>query len=107
MSNKIDWISLRKALVLCLICCTFYSLKAQKVYEIDVNVPQVQIYAGHLKLGGTNPKGEQLAVNNYYLTMNNKPFIPVTGEFHFSRYPNQYWDESIKKMKAGGITIMY
>jgi beta-galactosidase len=80
--------------------------KAQTTYEINANVPDKKIYSGHLKLGGTNPKGEKIAVNNFYISINNKPVIPITGEFHFSRYPHQYWDESIKKMKAGGITVI-
>jgi len=78
----------------------------QKVYEINANVPEQKIYSDHLKLGGSNPKGEKIAVNNYYISINNKPVIPITGEFHYSRYPHQYWDESIKKMKAGGITVI-
>jgi hypothetical protein len=87
-------------------CSTFCTAKAQTVYEINADVPEQKIYSDHLKLGGTNPKGEKIAVNNYFISINNKPVIPVTGEFHFSRYPNQYWDESIKKMKAGGITVI-
>ncbi|MGB3007156.1 MAG: beta-galactosidase, partial [Chitinophagaceae bacterium] len=93
------------AVMMFLICGT-QTIKAQKVYEIDATVPEQKIYSDHLKLGGTNPKGEKIAVNNYYISINNKPVIPVTGEFHFSRYPRQYWDESIKKMKAGGITVI-
>lgn len=89
-----------------IICCSFYASQAQKVYEIDVNVPEMKIYSDHLKLGGANPKGEKIAVNNHYVTIGSKPFIPITGEFHFSRYANQYWDESIKKMKAGGINVI-
>jgi len=80
--------------------------KAQNTYEIDVHIPEQKIYSDHLKLGGTNLKGEKVAVNNYYVSINNKPVIPITGEFHYSRYANQYWDESLKKMKAGGITVV-
>lgn len=87
-------------------CCLPFISYTQKVYEINVNVPEMKIYSDHLKLGGTNPKGEKIAVNNHYVTINNKPFIPITGEFHFSRYSNKYWDESIKKMKAGGINVI-
>ncbi len=79
---------------------------AQKVFDINATISEQKIYTGHLKLGGTNPKGERITVNNYYISINNKPVIPITGEFHYSRYPNQYWDESIKKMKAGGITVI-
>ncbi|RYE53654.1 MAG: glycosyl hydrolase family 35, partial [Sphingobacteriales bacterium] len=75
-------------------------------FTIDVNVPEQAIYGDHLKLGGSKPGGEKLEINNYYISIGNKPIIPVTGEFHYSRYPKQYWEESIKKMKAGGITII-
>ena len=66
------------------ICCTAYGSQAQKVYEIDANVPEMKIYADHLKLGGPNPTGEKISVNNHYVSIGNKPFIPITGEFHFS-----------------------
>ncbi|HSC55260.1 MAG TPA: beta-galactosidase [Phnomibacter sp.] len=99
---------MKKTFILCL--SIVFALKvfsqSSREFEINANVPEQKIYSGHLKLGGKNPKGEEIAVNNYYITVNNKPFIPVTGEFHFSRYPNQYWNESIKKMKAGGITVI-
>lgn len=75
-------------------------------YSINAAVPEKNIYSGHLKLGGKNNKGDRIAVNNYFISINNKPVIPVTGEFHFTRYPYQYWEESIKKMKAGGITVI-
>lgn len=41
-----------------------------------------------------------------YLTKNGEPWFPVMGEFHFSRYPEQYWKESVYKMKAGGVDIV-
>jgi len=77
-----------------------------RLYKIDVTSPGKDIIGDHLKLGGTSNNSESLKVNNYYFTRNNKPFIPITGEFHFSRYPNKYWEESIRKMKAGGINII-
>ena len=77
-----------------------------KRYEINAAVAPVKIYSDHLKMGGSNPKGETISVNNYFLSKNGNPFIPITGEFHFSRYPNKYWEESIMKMKAGGINII-
>jgi len=40
------------------------------------------------------------------MTICNKPVVPVIGEFHFSRYPSEMWEDEIKKMKAGGITII-
>ncbi|MEI6948960.1 beta-galactosidase [Paraflavisolibacter sp. H34] len=82
------------------------SANERHVFDINADVPEKKIYSGHLKLGGSNPKGEKIAVNNYYISINNKPVIPVTGEFHYARYPHQYWEESLRKMKAGGITVV-
>lgn len=41
-----------------------------------------------------------------YLTKNDQPWFPVMGEFHYSRYPDAYWKESVYKMKAGGVDII-
>lgn len=41
-----------------------------------------------------------------YLTRDGQPWFPVMGEFHYSRYPQQYWKESVYKMKAGGVDIV-
>ena len=81
------------------------SLDAQ-VFEIDCRVKPQEVRSSHLKMGGSNFMGEQIEVNNRFISINHKPIIPVTGEFHFSRYPNQYWEEAIRKMKAGGIDII-
>ena len=66
----------------------------------------VKVCSGHLKMGGTNPDGRRIDANNLYLTIAGKPVLPVMGEFHFSRYPRQYWEEEILKMKACGINII-
>lgn len=74
------------------------------------NPPEEQnkcnIMYGHLKMGGCNPSGEEIGVNSRYLTLKGKPWLPVMGEFHFSRYPSEYWEEELLKMKAGGIQIV-
>lgn len=44
--------------------------------------------------------------NSKYLTKDNKPWFPIMGEMHYSRYPKQYWKESLYKMKAGGVDIV-
>lgn len=41
-----------------------------------------------------------------YLTRDGEPWFPIMGEFHFSRYPEKYWKESIYKMKAGGVDVV-
>lgn len=84
-----------------------WSQKAPKnFYKIDIPTQELKVKSGHLQLGGSNFRGESYAVNNYYLVKNGQPYLPVMGEFHFSRYPAKYWDESIKKIKAGGVDII-
>ncbi|WP_159520685.1 beta-galactosidase [Sunxiuqinia indica] len=79
----------------------------QKLYKINIaDVPNKKVINGHLDLGGINPNGDSISVNSYFINYNDQPFIPVIGEFHYSRYPAQYWEESIKKMKAGGINVI-
>jgi beta-galactosidase len=57
-------------------------------------------------LGGTNPQGRTIEFTSYYMLQDGRPCIPVMGEFHFSRYPHQDWEEELLKMKAGGIDII-
>ena len=44
--------------------------------------------------------------NEKYLIKNGEPWFPIMGEMHYSRYPSQYWEESIEKMKAGGVDVI-
>lgn len=56
-------------------------------------------------MGGKNPQGVEINANSRYLTLDGHPWLPVMGEFHYSRYPARDWREALLKMKAGGITI--
>lgn len=91
------------ATAICLLCKI---CPAQQIYSVDVSNPQSHTIVTPLKLGGSNPHGDSISVSNDYISVNQKPFFPVMGEFHFSRYPHQYWEESILKMKAGGINVI-
>jgi hypothetical protein len=53
-----------------------------------------------------SPAGHRIGVNARYLTMDGKPWLPVMGEFHYSRYPESEWESEILKMKAGGVQIV-
>ena len=54
----------------------------------------------------TAPSGATIGLNNRFLTLNGKPWLPVMGEFHFSRYPEDRWEEELLKMKASGVNIV-
>jgi hypothetical protein len=61
---------------------------------------------GTIPQGGTSPSGEAFTVNNYFFERNGRPFYAVAGEFHYSRYDQRFWEESLAKMKAGGINLV-
>ncbi len=84
----------------------FFESSGQKTYTLELAAKQKDVIRGHLDLGGVNPKGDSISVNSHYIEVNGKPLIPVIGEFHYSRYPSQYWEESILKMKAGGLNVI-
>lgn len=53
-----------------------------------------------------NPQGQRIAVGDMCLLRNGRAWLPVMGEFHFSRYPAELWRDELLKMKAGGIDIV-
>ncbi len=79
---------------------------AEQLYQVEIPVDEKPIVRGHLDLGGSNPQGDQISVNSYYIERNGEPFIPVVGELHFSRVPDRDWDQEIAKMKSGGINVV-
>ncbi|MDT3403384.1 beta-galactosidase [Mucilaginibacter terrae] len=95
--------------VFCFILSLFSGLPtfAQQTYIVDISKTQAPIITGHLKLGThTNAAGHTLDANSLYFIKDGKPWYPVMGEFHFSRYPKARWEESILRMKANGINVI-
>ena len=61
---------------------------------------------GHLRMGAPRrPDGRELTADSRSLLLDATPWLPVMGEFHYSRYPEAEWREELLKMKAGGIDI--
>ena len=59
-----------------------------------------------LPMEGKDSRGNLYQVDNISFLKNGKRFFPVMGEFHYSRYEPEDWEEEILKMKAGGIAIV-
>jgi beta-galactosidase len=59
-----------------------------------------------LSMSGKAANGDVYEVNSRYLIKNGKPMLPVMGEFHFSRWNPEEWEEALLKMKAGGVQIV-
>lgn len=53
-----------------------------------------------------NEEKSSYSYNNDFLLKNGKPWFPVMGELHYSRYPKKLWPEALAKMKAGGVTVV-
>jgi hypothetical protein len=60
----------------------------------------------NLPFRGIDNKGNFYSSNNQYLCKNDKPILPIMGEFHFSRWEESSWKEELQKMKSGGIQIV-
>jgi beta-galactosidase len=79
---------------------------AQSALDLDARDPGLPLKSGHLRMGtGTGPNGA-IGVTNRFLTRDGRPWLPVMGEFHFTRFPCAYWEEEMLKMKAAGVTIV-
>jgi beta-galactosidase len=83
------------------------SARAANVIEVDASSPFNSPPPTEYEPGSaTSPSGKTIGLNSRYLLLNGKPWLPVMGEFHYSRYPEQQWEEEILKMKAGGVQII-
>jgi hypothetical protein len=75
--------------------------------SIDASAPTPAPLAAALRLGSAvAPNGDTLGANARYLTRNGAPWLPVMGEFHYSRTPASQWEAELRKMKAAGIDIV-
>lgn len=52
------------------------------------------------------PDGSTLYVDSKGLILNGERILPVSGEIHFSRVPEQDWRRELLKMKAGGLDMI-
>lgn len=79
-------------------------------FAIDARAQPAAPETGYLQMGGPTagqaPNGRVLAINERHLTLDGEPWLPVMGEFHYSRSPAGFWEEEILKMKAGGVAIV-
>ena len=54
----------------------------------------------------SGPHPRTWRVNRRYIEYNGAPFIPIMGEFHFTRSPAAEWSRVLQKMKAAGINTV-
>lgn len=49
---------------------------------------------------------QSIRVGRHVVRRDGRPWLPVSGEFHFSRYPAAFWRRELLMMKAGGIDLV-
>ncbi|MEV3971476.1 beta-galactosidase [Streptomyces sp. NPDC050698] len=73
---------------------------------LRVPPPAAAPLTGHLPFADAPGVPDPIEVTSRWLTRGGRPWFPVSGEFHYSRYPNGEWEEELLKMKAGGVTTV-
>lgn len=53
-----------------------------------------------------NHGGNRYRMTDRYLTRDGKPWLPASGELHYSRLPRELWEAELDKMKAAGLAIV-
>lgn len=85
--------------------CTF--AHADQLLTVDASAPAPAPVSGTIKTGTSGaPGGHVLGINNQYLTRDGQPWLPVMGEFHYSRVPAERWEAELAKMKSAGVNIV-
>ncbi len=73
---------------------------------LRVPAPPAPPLTGHLPFTDAPGAPDPIEVTSRYLTRGGRPWFPVSGEFHYARYPARDWEEELLKMKAGGVTVV-
>ena len=81
--------------------------QAQLLLTVDATAPVKVPETGYLKLGTSIATGNHsLTANSQYLLRDGKPWLPVMGEFHYTRSPVGTWEAELQKMKSAGIDVV-
>jgi hypothetical protein len=75
------------------------------ILDASARTPAAQTAGFHMGTA-TAPGGHTIAVDSRSLLRDGKPWVPMSGEFHFSRCPESEWRDELLKMKAGAISIV-
>jgi beta-galactosidase len=76
---------------------------------IDASAPSVEPGPANYTFDpadAKSPSGRVLGVNSQYLTLDGKPWLPVMGEMHYTRVPEDEWENEILKMKSAGVQVI-
>jgi hypothetical protein len=106
MINMKRWLGVTILTALTVLTSGSAAEQAPPPFSIDATAASPAPETGFLNVGGVSPSGHRISVDSRSLSLDGKPWLPVMGEFHFSRYPEKYWQEELLKMKAGGVQVV-
>ncbi|MET8974364.1 beta-galactosidase [Streptomyces sp. NPDC004539] len=75
-------------------------------HHLRIPAPAAPPRTGHLPFSDAPGAPDPVEITSRWLTRGGKPWFPVSGEFHYSRYPKGGWEEELLKMKAAGVTAV-
>ncbi|MGI5458900.1 beta-galactosidase [Streptomyces sp. CA-249302] len=75
-------------------------------HHLRVPAPSAPPLTGHLPFADAPGVPDPIGVTSRWLTRGGRPWFPVSGEFHYSRFPAARWAEELLKMKAAGVTAV-
>ena len=76
------------------------------VTQISVPAAPPVPETGYLNLGQFQHPTRTLTVNSHHLELDGRPWLPIMGEFHFSRCPCDEWADALTKIRAGGVQVV-
>lgn len=80
---------------------------AAELLTLDASARPPAAQTGGFHMGtATAPGGHTLTLDSRSLLRDGKPWVFLSGEFHFSRCPEAEWRDELLKMKAGGVSLV-
>lgn len=71
-----------------------------------IRIPEQENVPHLLPMSGKNRDGNLYQVDNLGFLRNGKRFLPIMGEFHYSRWEPETWRTELLKMRSGGVTVV-
>ena len=80
---------------------------ATNLLTLDVSARPPVVETPGFKMGiVTAPGGHTLTLDSRSLLRDGKPWMLISGEFHYARCPEAEWHDELLKIKAGGVSVV-